>query len=104
MCYITTAICEIQGKSDDCYELQTLRDYRDNWLQHQMGGSELIAEYYRTAPALATALHADENRTAIADKLYQDYLLPCISFIRNNQPEACREHYIHMVNFISTIY
>lgn len=104
MCYITTAICEIQGKANDCLELQALRNYRDTWLQHQVGGRELIAEYYRTAPALAASLHADANRSMVADKLYQDYLLPCISFIRNNQPEACREHYIRMVNFISTIY
>ena len=43
-CFLTTAVCEYLGKADDCEELTTLRDYRDQWLAKQPGGVELIEE------------------------------------------------------------
>lgn len=37
-CYITTATCEEYGKPDDCYELTTFRNFRDNWLKNNPMG------------------------------------------------------------------
>ena len=31
-CFVTTAVCDSFGKSDDCYELTAFRAFRDNWL------------------------------------------------------------------------
>ena len=31
-CYITTAVCRSMDKADNCYELTTLREYRDGYL------------------------------------------------------------------------
>ena len=38
-CFITTACCETLGLADDCFELRTLRRYRDEVLAKQPGGS-----------------------------------------------------------------
>ena len=38
LCFITTAVCEFQGKADDCYELTTFRKFRDDWLAKAPGG------------------------------------------------------------------
>ena len=41
-CYITTAVCESQGKPDDCYELELLRSDRDGYLLATDDGKELV--------------------------------------------------------------
>ena len=51
-CYITTACVHAKGLSDNCYELQILRMYRDTWLINQKEGKALIGEYYRIAPII----------------------------------------------------
>ena len=42
-CFITTACCDVLGLDDDCFELRTLRRYRDDVLAKQPGGAALIA-------------------------------------------------------------
>lgn len=42
-CFITTAVCQCFGKSDDCYELTMFRRFRDDWLMKQPDGKALIA-------------------------------------------------------------
>src|SRR6476646_10620356 len=37
-CFLTTACCEVLGLSDDCFELRTLRRYRDRVLIAMPGG------------------------------------------------------------------
>ena len=36
-CFLTTACCEVLGLSDDCFELRTLRRYRDRVLHRHAG-------------------------------------------------------------------
>ena len=55
-CYITSAACELKGLPDDCRELTLLRDFRDTKLLRSVHGRRLVAQYYRTAPAIAKAL------------------------------------------------
>src|SRR5690606_29479169 len=31
-CFLTTATCQVVGLADDCWELTTLRHFRDGWL------------------------------------------------------------------------
>jgi hypothetical protein len=50
-CFITTACCETLGLSDDCFELRTLRRYRDTVLAKRPGGG--YRTYYQPAPILA---------------------------------------------------
>ncbi len=45
-CFITTACCEVLGLDDDCFELRTLRRYRDQVLAARPGGDADIARYY----------------------------------------------------------
>ena len=52
LCYITTAVCKTHNKPDDCYELTTLRGYRDTYLMKTETGREIVEEYYNVAPGL----------------------------------------------------
>ncbi|MBI1319260.1 MAG: hypothetical protein GC168_09990 [Candidatus Hydrogenedens sp.] len=49
-CFITTACVDYAGLPDDCYEMQTIRRFRDEHLRRMEGGPEMLEEYYSTAP------------------------------------------------------
>jgi len=75
-CFLTTAACEIIGLEDDCWELQSLRHFRDNWLQHQPEGMEDIARYYAQAPAICEALKSSSEGRHKLLKLYWTRIMP----------------------------
>lgn len=76
-CFITTACCEVIGLSDDCFELRTLRRYRDDVLAKRPGGSAEIARYYDLAPRLLARLGGDAPHAERALRsLYARYVLP----------------------------
>lgn len=96
-CYITTAVCESQKKPDDCYELNTLRGYRDSYLMKTQEGQKLVEEYYDVAPALVMCIDMQKNSRQIYDRIYEKYLVPCLECIEENKMEECQERYVSMV-------
>lgn len=96
-CYITTAVCAYLGKADDCYELTTLRWFRDEWLSGQPGGEASIRKYYETAPKVVDALDAHDERNEIYMRIWQDCIRPCIRMIEEGDYESCRVLYERMV-------
>ncbi|MDY3250661.1 MAG: CFI-box-CTERM domain-containing protein, partial [Candidatus Choladocola sp.] len=103
-CYITTAVCETFGKSDDCYELTTLRDYRDNYLASLPEGEELIRMYYDVAPTIVKHINQKSDSGEIYRSIWDTYLAPCISMIEHHQLEDCRSHYEDMVHTLQKEY
>jgi len=54
-CFLTTAACEFMGLPDDCLELETLRQFRDEHVP-----KSLVDEYYQIAPAICQKLNKDQ--------------------------------------------
>ena len=100
-CFITTAVCEYLGKPDDCFELTTLRDFRDNWLALQSGGKDDIRRYYEIAPRIVEKLAASEEKDYIYEKIRREYIEPCLEEISHGRNDACRERYRAMVDMLS---
>ena len=96
-CFLTTAVCEYLGKADDCEELTTLRAYRDNWLAKQLGGRELIEEYYRIAPGIVRAMKDSPDYGELCETLLARYIRPCLALIAEGRNEECKELYMEMV-------
>lgn len=96
-CFITTAVCDYLGKPDDCFELTTLRNFRDNWLANQIGGSEEIRQYYEIAPAIVEKLNRSEEKDFWYKKIRQEYIEPCLEKILRGDNESCHELYKEMV-------
>lgn len=96
-CYITTAVCESQGKADDCYELNLLRNYRDQYLLSTPEGKILVKEYYNIAPTIVSRIARSAEPEQVYQEIWQNYLVPCIGLIEAGKPEACREQYMAMV-------
>lgn len=101
LCYITTAVCRSSGKADNCYELETLRSFRDNWLAFSDGGAELIREYYDIAPAIVTCM---ELTGGDYQQINNRYIQPCISDIEAGNMIACRDRYVLMVHDLKNQY
>ncbi len=74
-CFITTACCDLLGLDDDCFELRSLRRYRDQVLAARPGGEADIARYYALAPLILARL-PDETRNARLVSLYARFILP----------------------------
>lgn len=97
LCYITTAVCKYQGKADNCYELTTLREYRDSYLMKSLEGRGLVEEYYEIAPRLVMTMGMLPDEESLYQDLYRDYLLPCLRLIEDGRNEACKGLYKAMV-------
>ena len=103
-CYITTAVCRSMDKPDDCYELTTLRRYRDGYLADTKEGSEIIREYYNIAPTIVKRIDRQDNSDGIYRKIWEDYLNPCIRLIEEGRNDDCKELYIRMVRSLEKKY
>ncbi|MDR1017930.1 MAG: hypothetical protein LBM02_04430 [Lachnospiraceae bacterium] len=97
LCYITTCICEGLGKEDSCYELTTLREYRDNYLLKSVEGKELVEDYYQIAPVIVMKLNMLKDKTKVLSNLYEKYIKRCIYLIENKNYVDCKNLYKEMV-------
>lgn len=103
-CYITTAVCESLNKGDDCEELTTLRMFRDTYLEATPEGRELVRSYYDMAPTIVNRINARGDSETVYRNLYQNYINPCLSMIKDGAAEDCEAHYKKMVNALYAEY
>ena len=104
LCFITTAVCEAEGKPDDCEELSAFRAFRDGWLADEPDGPALTEEYYRVAPLIVCAVDVCDDRARVYDTLRRDYLDPCYTALRAGDPKACKKRYTEMVQMLQSRY
>ena len=71
-CFLTTACCAYKGLPDDCYELETMRKFRDGYIKSRPYGDELIETYYNDAPAIVEAINASDMRDEVLEEIYGD--------------------------------
>lgn len=101
ICFLTTACVEYFKKPDDCYELTTLRRYRDEFLKSTSSGQQLVNEYYLIAPKIVKKINDSENR----DEYYQyifSIVNKCVKLIENNEYEKTKDEYMNMVLKLKT--
>lgn len=104
LCFITTAICQHEGKPDDCAELTAFRQFRDGYLTAQVDGEALIREYYEIAPAIVTCIELCDEPARVYQSLRQDYLAPCYRDLQNGQLSRCKQRYVQMVQTLQAQY
>lgn len=97
LCYITTAVCESLGKPDDCYELEVLRNYRDDFLIGENAGRDIVQEYYNVAPTIVKRINKRDDARDIYIGIWSEYLVPCIQLIEAKKLYDCKEVYSNMV-------
>jgi len=98
-CFITTACCEVLGLDDDCFELCTLRRYRDEVLAKAPGGADAIARYYALAPEILARLRANSerpDRTLLS--VYARFILPAALAAKLGLDASAYRLYVRMVD------
>ena len=79
-CYLTSACLNHfkEAFNDDCYELNVLRWFRDNFVSN-----EDILHYYKIAPTIVEAIEKMKKKNIIYDYIYENVIEPCITAIEN---------------------
>ena len=104
LCFITTAICENQGKADDCLELTAFRAFRDGYLMSCPDGKSLIEQYYQIAPVIVENISAHSDSKERYDQISTQYLQPCYEDLQKGNLAQCKEHYTKMVRDLQKQY
>lgn len=97
-CFITTAICDILGKADDCVELETLRGFRDTYMMEDDQRRALVDLYYEEAPAIAQTLRESPDKNAKAEALLRDFITPAVKAVEAEQREDAMAIYTAMMS------
>lgn len=96
-CYMTTACCEFYGLPDNCRELSAMRKLRDEYIQHQEGGQDIISDYYATAPKVISNLDKETDKIKWMEYIYQ-VVQRCADLIEKKEFKKALESYQAMVN------
>ena len=100
-CFLTSACVEYRGLKDDCYELTTLRAFRDGYLKSTEEGAKLVDEYYKIAPQIVAKLNTLENKGEIYDYIYS-VIIKCINLIKAGDNDGAVKEYSEMVKAVSS--
>ncbi len=100
-CFLTTATVGCVGLPDDCFELRTLRHFRDRHLSTTSEGTRLVEEYYGIAPRIVDAVNARPEAAAIWRRTYRRYVLPCAILARLGLRARAIRRYRKMVAELS---
>lgn len=104
MCFITTAVCEQEGKPDDCEELTAFRRFRDGYLRTCSDGDALIAEYYEIAPAIVTVIGVCDDPVRAYGEIRNRWLQACYHDLQQGNMEGCKIRYTEMVRTLEQKY
>lgn len=95
-CFVTTACIRAKNLPDDCYELETLRRFRDTYVKLQPTGKDDIALYYANAPLIVKRISELPNANEIFLALYQELVLPCVNLIDKEEYAKAYELYLNI--------
>ncbi|MEM6964174.1 MAG: CFI-box-CTERM domain-containing protein [Bacteroidota bacterium] len=92
-CYLTTACVQHRGLADDCYELSTLRHFRDTYMKSTAEGAALIQRYYKIAPQIVEKIKSQSDSSERLEFIYQKLVLPAVEMIEQGKKELAMEYY-----------
>lgn len=99
MCFLTSACVSYYGLPDNCYELETLRNYRDNYLLQNTNGKNLVKEYYVIAPVIAKTISKHPQKEKYYTYIYNRVQRSCRA-IESLQLEKASRIYYEMVVYL----
>ncbi len=98
-CFISTIICNKLKKDDNCVELNTLRQYRDNYIKNLDGGENLLSEYKAISKELAPKLEKITNNEYF-QSIYNKHIIKILSNIDSSKYEIALENYKLMLKLL----
>ena len=99
-CFITTAVVDILGYKDDCYILQTLRNFRNDFLQKNPEFKNILLTYDKIGPQISVNLFHSDEKERISLIITECYLIPICKLIKDGEYNSAINSYISMVKFL----
>ena len=99
-CFLTTAAVGTVGLSDDCWELQTLRAFRDGALARTEAGRALIVRYYDEAPRVVAGVNRRADARDVWLRAYRTYVLPCAVMAKLGLHDQAIQHYVKLFDYL----
>ena len=96
-CFLTTACVYHRKMADDCYELNSLRDLRDNFMMNTADGREIVKNYREVGPSLIRSINACENSSEIYEYMYQHLVVPSVSMVKEGKKQEAVDYYQQFV-------
>lgn len=84
-CYITTTICEILEFDDDNIYLNTLRNFRNNYMIKDENLKKILIQYDIIGPIISYNLENDNHKRTKSLMLLELYIKPIVNHINNQQ-------------------
>lgn len=103
-CYLTTVMCEILNNNDNNYILNTLRMFRDNYLQVNHEFYPILFEYDQIGPIIKRHLLNDSFKHIKSFMMMEIYLKPIVQYIDDGEYEKAINKYKYMVNELKNFY
>lgn len=102
-CFLTSACTVSKQLPDNCYELQTLRTFRDEYMKSFESGNKLVEDYYQIAPPIVKKINQMPNKREIYEYMYQTLVLPSIAYIESGEKETAMEYYREYTEALSNL-
>lgn len=103
-CYITTIVCCIMNLEDDCIYLETLRNFRDNYMKFDPNLLPILLTYDLIGPKIAENLLNDPLKNEKAVALLENFIKPITSYINNGNYTIAIEKYEKMTSILASFY
>lgn len=104
LCFVTTAVCCGLHKPQDCWEIELMKRYRDEYLFCQDDGQEIIREYYDIAPTIVKRIAREAAPEEKYLYLWEHYISKCVAYVENQENERCRQLYEAMMSELKEEY
>ena len=93
---MTTACCQYKGLPDDCYELETMRRFRDEYLLKQKDGEAIVNLYYDRAPVIVERIEKMDKKEAILEYIYTQ-VQECVRLFEEKEYDNIEAKYLMMM-------
>lgn len=103
-CFISSAVAQGLGWSDDCPELNLLRHFRDSYMRATADRQAEVERYYRIAPPIVRAINDREDALIIWRGIASDYVLNAVTLINEGRLSGAHCTYRRMVADLETPY
>ena len=98
-CFLTTAAVRYMGQKDNGEVLNTLRNFRDTYMQKDREKNKDVQWYYTNAPRIMRALDARKDVGSVYREMYNDYIFPAYKKIKAGKNAEAYAIYRRGVNF-----
>ncbi len=105
-CFLTTIVCKILGKEDNCSELETLRKFRDDIMQRDTEYGKMLFQYDTVGPIIAKELNEDyeKNGNGFAQELFNFFITPTCNLIIDGDYDKAVSKYTTLTTALMDIF